>query len=113
MTEEDRDEEKKELRKEFQRLSKLSKGLDEDLENLYSKSGLTPKQISDFLDNPKNFSGAQWELIQKEREKYNKKIYKAAGKEVAEKEEKKQQKKKSGKQRKKFLGKRRGWLQMD
>ncbi len=51
---------------EYQKLHNL---LADSLEQVYVKNNLSPRQLRDYFNTPQNFTGDQWSLIQKEKEK--------------------------------------------
>lgn len=82
--------------------------LQKNLEKLYQKSGLSPKQIEQFLDNPDNV-GEKLQKFLKEKRDVLKKMSTGPGWEKAEKasEETADKKRKT-----KTLGKRQRWISM-
>ncbi len=91
-------------------LRKLTDKLHDGFSNV---TGMTPKALGQYIENPQNFSSKQWEEIQKtkrQHEKELKKLYSAVGLDF-EKEKEKEEKKKAQKKRRKQLGmKKKNWI---
>jgi 3-hydroxyacyl-CoA dehydrogenase len=101
------------LRKRLKIILGLREKVSAALDKLYNKGDITPKQVSDFLDNPKNFPAGQFETIQKSREDMLDFIWDVLGKQQKETYQKKTLKKKTKKMKRRSLGHRRKWLKMD
>lgn len=102
---------------ELQRRLKVVFGLREKISNaldkLYTKANISPQDITNYLDNPKNFSPRQYDSIQKRRAQIQSFIWEALGEKEKKLEEGKKMTKKSKKRSRKSLGHRRKWLKMD
>lgn len=82
--------------------------LQKNLEKLYQKSGLSPKQIEQFLDNPDNLTEKLQKLL-KEKRDLLKKMSSGPGWEKLEKAKEEPEDKK---RKTKTLGKRQRWISM-
>lgn len=49
--------------------------LEEKLNDIYEKTGIPRDEIERFINNPKNFSGAEWENIAKEKKQLEDQLY--------------------------------------
>jgi hypothetical protein len=103
----------KNLEKRLKAVLGLRDKIDEALNKVYRKGDLTQKQVSDYLDNPDNFKKGQWDYIQKRRKKVFSFIWDALGSETKKKYDKKELAKKAKKRKRKSIGHRRKWIQMD
>lgn len=112
-----------ELKKLFAQVYKLNDTVSKKLEDAYNLMGTSAKDVTDYLENPANFTdNTQWMNVQKSRANLLKRAEKDiifGGKEPTEKEKKatdKGKKKKddeADKKRKgKTLGSRKGWMSM-
>lgn len=61
-----------EVMKMIEKYRKMHDQLDRQLDEVYQKSGFTPRQIQDYLANPNNFNEQEWERIQKKRQEFEK-----------------------------------------
>jgi hypothetical protein len=50
------------------RMREIHDDIEKKLDVIYQKSGLTPKYIKDYLNNPNNFNPQEWEKIQQDRQ---------------------------------------------
>lgn len=86
--------------------------LTKQIEDVYKRSGHTRDSISDYLNDPTNFSEVTWQIVQDERTQLMNKINKLAGRSEShvgrEKKKVTEEKKRKGK----TLGARRNWLSM-
>jgi len=102
---------------DLQKKLKVIKGLREKvgaaLDKVYEKGKITPKEVTDFLNNPANFTAQQYTTIEKSREEIMAFIWDALGTKQKKKYETKKLRKKGKKRSRKSLGHRRKWLQMD
>ncbi len=101
------------LRKRLEVIFGLRDKIDQALHKVYKKGDFTQKQISDYLDNPGNFQTTEWAFIQQQRDKVFNFIWDTLGPEEKKKHEKTQLQKKSKKRKRKSIGHRRKWIQMD
>ncbi|NGX58339.1 MAG: hypothetical protein K940chlam3_01246 [Chlamydiae bacterium] len=83
------------------------------LDKIYTKGSLTAKEVTEYLDNPSNFSAYQFDNIQKRRTDIQAFIWEALGEKTKKQIERKKLKKKAKKRSRKSLGHRRKWLEMD
>jgi Glu-tRNA(Gln) amidotransferase subunit E-like FAD-binding protein len=100
--------------KEMQEIMKRVREMDEDLQKKIDRicelSGMTRKEVTNFLENPSNFHPEQWKVMQLQREQFEKQFYSIMGVEL---KKKKNIKKKFTKERHgKTLGLRKGWINM-
>ncbi len=113
----DRGEDEKEiakLLKELEGVRKQREGLDQNVDTLFEKAGLSPTEVSNYLDNPDNFTEQQWKRIQKNREEIQAFVWDALGEEKKERYLAEKKKKRGKKRKKKTLGsRRRGWIKLD
>ncbi|MGA8165541.1 MAG: hypothetical protein WB791_11080 [Waddliaceae bacterium] len=90
--------------------------MDDDLENKMTRvcelSGMSRKEVHDFIENPDNFTVQQWKKAQEDKSAIEEKIYAIFGAEQQNIKAEKKKKKISKKRRGKTLGARKGWLQM-
>ncbi|MCE2982513.1 MAG: hypothetical protein LW832_02990 [Parachlamydia sp.] len=88
--------------------------IDRHLDDLFQKSGWSIKQIRTYLDNPNNFSSADWEKIQGERKrllnslKTDKEMAEAPNEDLKPPSSEPQSKER----RSKMIGARRNWIPM-
>jgi len=101
------------LRKKLQVITGLREKISAALDKVYTKGEISPKEVSEYLNNPEHFSPQQIQMIDKSREEIMAFIWDVLGKEKKIQHEKKQLKKKAKKRRRKSLGHRRKWLKMD
>lgn len=86
--------------------------LKKQIDDIFLQSGMTQKTITDYLNNPNNFSSTQWALIQQQREQLQEKIWKMVGKKYKQIFTAKQQAKSSKERKGKTLGARKNWMPM-
>lgn len=53
--------------RKLKELSIKMEKVQQDYQKLLNEIGLSPEQISEYVDNPDNFSPPIWEMLQKER----------------------------------------------
>jgi len=102
-----------ELQKRLKVITGLREKISAALDKVYNKGGISPQEVSDFLNNPEHFTPQQVQIIDKSREEVMAFIWDVLGKEKKIQHEKKKMKKKAKKRRRKSLGHRRKWLKMD
>ncbi|WP_068467681.1 hypothetical protein [Candidatus Protochlamydia phocaeensis] len=92
--------------------------LDRKLDEVYQKSGWSPKYIKDYLDNPNNFTAKQWGRLEEQRRALMNTL-KTEEEKVEEAKKAKEpvtppaDSSKMGKERRgKMLGARRNWISM-
>ncbi len=101
---------------DLEEMLKKLHNMDDDLQQRMDKvcilSGMSPKEVKRFIENPDNFSTDDWSQMQQKKEALEKKIYTGIGdqskKHIMKKKKKKMQKGRRGK----TLGSRKGWIQM-
>jgi hypothetical protein len=101
-----------ELEELFAKMYAMKDDLDAKLNKVGELVGMSTKEISSYLNNPNNFSPAQWEKMQADRKKVEQQLYLGMGQEVKEKKAKKVLEKKAKERRGKMIGSRKKWLQM-
>jgi len=101
------------FKKKLKIVRDLQKKIDDALEHLYTKGGITPQQVSDYLNNPKNFKASEFELIQKYRKSVQAFVTDAIGEEGKKQIEQKKATQATKKRARKAVGGRRKWIQMD
>jgi|GEM_PF-3378239 len=80
---------------------------------LYQKSGKTPEQLMDYLNNPKNFPKKDWEFIQKNKQILENRVWDVVGEELKPVPNKIRTRANLDDERKgKTLGARKKWLPM-
>jgi hypothetical protein len=57
-----------EIKEGMDKIQKLHNLLAESLEQVYVKSNLSPRKVRDYFNTAKNFSDAEWRLIQNEKQ---------------------------------------------
>lgn len=101
-----------EVKEWITRIEELNRSLKEKIGDLIEKHGFTPRSVKGYLNNPKNFTPDQWNLIQKQRVEIEKMVGIALDP-VLRKEQKKAEAKVRDKERKgKTLGSRKNWMPM-
>lgn len=91
----------------------MSADIEKKLSGVYDKSGRSREELTNYLENPNNFTKTQWERMESIRESLREKVYAAIGKKKAKKIEDDKKKAKMDKNRKgKTLGSRKGWMPM-
>lgn len=96
----------------IRKIQEMDNDLQQKMAKVYELSGMTKRELETYIENPQNFSNAEWLKAQSSKEKLEEKIY--ANIDVVEKKKQLQKKKlKMSKDRRgKTLGGRKGWLQM-
>jgi len=101
------------LQKKLQIIKGLREKISAALEKVYQKGEMSPKQITEYLNNPEHFTAQQVETINKSREEVMTFIWDVLGEQKKRQHTGKKLQKKSKKHRRKSLGHRRKWLKMD
>ena len=105
--------EEAELRNRFKQVMDLRDKLEKQLEQVYSKGGLTKDSVTRYLDNPSNYSGSEYEETRKRRKIMQQELWSQVGEDVKEQVEAKEEAKKSKKNKRKGLSaRRRNWINM-
>lgn len=101
---------------EIDRMLNRLREMDQDLQNKMQRicelTGMTKNEIQRFIENPNNFTDAQWRKAQLDKEKLEQKIYAAIGMEAKKRVQKKKKLKLAKERKGKTLGGRKGWIQM-
>ncbi len=96
----------------FKKLRNMDEDLQKRMDYIAELSGMTPKQVEEFIANPNNFSDKDWLRMQEKKQALEKQIYSSIGikyqRGILNKKKKKIQKGRRGK----TLGVRKGWIQM-
>jgi hypothetical protein len=100
------------LRESLGRMKELSAQLSESLESVLQKSGHTLKEVTDFCQNPSNFSKEDWEKMQRRKEEMEVQITGKSKESLAKEKVKKQDSAASKQRRGKTLGARKNWIDM-
>ena len=103
-----------EMYEEFKKKSaEISEKCNEITDMITKLTGKSPREMTAFMNNPQNFSPAQWDELQKEKDKYRQKmkeLYEKLGLDY-EKEVKQKDQKKAAKLRSKHVGMRKkNWI---
>lgn len=93
-------------------VEKSSDNLKKQLDEIFLKTGMTPQMITDYLNNPNNFSPYEWPKIQKKREQLQEKIWQMLGYKSKENASAKKLIKSSKDRKGKTLGARKNWMPM-
>lgn len=104
-----------ELNEVFQILESMQKQhaeLKQRLEDLYQKSGINRKELSNFCANPNNFTPSQWARMQQRNEDLELSITGLSRKDLRKSKEAKDQQLTAKSRRGKTLGPRKKWLDM-
>lgn len=78
----------KQAKEKMAQLDKMMEDIDKKIDLIQEKSGVNIKKLQAVFNNPSNFSPAQWELMQQEKEKFTsafKKLEESLNKPNAEK----------------------------
>lgn len=100
----------KEALEKVEEMQRFSDMLEKKLEEVYRLTGLTPQYLNAYFENASNFSVADWERINKERDEFMGSI--APSSEIGKKKEKKVPDALTRQRRKKGVGSRKNWLPM-
>ena len=96
----------------FSKIYAMKDDLDSKMSKLREITGMTGQDISNYINNPDNFSRSQWEKMEKDRKAAEDLLYAGLGKETRAREKKKKIEKEDKVRRGKTLGARKKWLQM-
>lgn len=101
---------------DVEKMLKKLRDMDDDLQNRMDKiaelSGMSPKEVKRFIENPDNFPPEEWSRMQRKRDALEKKIYAGIGVEYQKRVIKKKKRKIAKGRKGKTLGARKGWIQM-
>jgi hypothetical protein len=96
----------------LKKMRTMDKDLQLRMDKVAELSGMSPREVMHFIENPDNFPAKQWSLMQQKKRELEEKIYAGIGveyhKRILKKKKNKVQKGRSGK----TLGYRKGWIQM-
>lgn len=101
-----------ELKSRFDSMMKQRDEVERAVDELYLKSGLDRRVISNYLSNPQNFSPEQWKWVSREKKRLEDTIWKIVGLEGKRAHEMRQQVKKAHEHKGKMLGGRKRWISM-
>ena len=101
-----------ELKEWVEKMDKMRKELNEKTNKLLEKGGHTPLSIKRYLDDPKNFSPQDWQLIQKQRDTLEADLGLAIDPAFKKMKKTKETKVLSKERKGKTLGSRKRWLDM-
>lgn len=98
----------------IEKMRKMHDQLEKELDEAYQKTGLSPKEVTTFLDNPSNFAGDEFTAVQQQRKSLLSRIMQVVDPKGIESTKKKAKKEaEAGKQQKgKTLGARKNWIPM-
>jgi DNA anti-recombination protein RmuC len=96
----------------LQKLNELSNTLTSQINEIFAEGNIAIKDIKRFLDDSKNFSPSQYEMIQEEREKLLENLWTKLGKKAKETHTKKENDLLAKKRSRKFIGSRKNWISM-
>jgi hypothetical protein len=100
----------------MKKIKEMKEDLQSQIESISKKSGLSYDKIRKMIENPKNFSPAAWERMQKNQQILGDKIWGALGKRQAQhsspsqEEQPQQRENKAGSRKAKTLGARKKWI---
>lgn len=101
---------------DVEKMLKKLRDMDDDLQQRMDKiaelSGMSPREVKRFIENPDNFPPEEWSRMQRKRDDLEKQIYSGIGIEYQKQIMKKKKKKIAKERRGKTLGARKGWIQM-
>lgn len=101
-----------EVKEAIERMEKLNREIKIKYKELIEMGGFTPKSITAYLHNPKNFDAYDWETIQTHQEKIENSLGKALDPNYKEAKKKKIGLTKNKERKGKTLGGRKNWLDM-
>lgn len=94
----------------LEKMASMHDDIQRKLEDAYQQAGLTKKDISQYLDDPKNFPSYQWEVIQKQRKDLANKIWSMVGEDTKPQIEAKKRAQAQEGAKGKTLGARKRWI---
>lgn len=95
------------LENQIKEANEKRKKIQDQLDEVCQNFGMTQNEITDFLNNPSNFSPEMWESVQRKRQALEEKVWKTVGK---EKKEKLQPKEKPKNRKTKSVASRKKWI---
>lgn len=96
----------------FERARRMKEEIESKLQEVYDKTGMTRKQVQNYMQNPKNFTVQEWQNIQIGRQDWEGRLYNLIGQEYKAKREKVVQDQNSKERKGKTLGARKNWIPM-
>lgn len=100
----------KEALEKVEEMQRFADEIEKKLEEVYRATGLTPQYLKAYFENASNFTVADWERINKEREEMLHALTPSV--EMVKKKEKKVPDSLTKQRRKKGVGTRKNWLPM-
>lgn len=94
----------------FEKAKKMRQEIDQKLQEVYDKTGMTRKEVENYMSNPKNFTVQEWQNIQIGRKDWEGRLYGILGQEYKEKRAKIVQDQSSKERKGKTLGARKNWI---
>jgi hypothetical protein len=113
LTRQEEEDEYQKLKEKLKSILEMRENIDEQLDHVFSESKLSMSEIQSYLDNPKNFPEGQYNTLQNRRKNLENLLWSEVGEEAKRKWKGNQIAKKKKKQKRKFVGRRRKWIQMD
>jgi hypothetical protein len=96
----------------FERAKRMKVEIEEKLQEVYDKTGLTRKQVETYMKDPKNFTVQEWQNIQIGRKDWEGRLEHLMGQEYKQKRAKAVQDQSSKERKGKTLGARKNWIPM-
>lgn len=93
-------------------MKKMNEELNKKIDSAFKTSGTDPREMSEYVNNPKNFTPAQWEEMQARKEQLEINLSGTSKSEVRAKQAKKEVSKMTKERKGKTLGSRKNWLSM-
>lgn len=84
-----------------------------EMADAYDKSPVTRQLVEEQMKHPGAFKAEVWQKLEKAREQIEQEVKAVIGDKAVKKDQQKVAKKQDAKHKKKFIGQRRNWLQMD
>lgn len=96
----------------FERMREIQESIQGKMLDIFEKSNLPQEKVQQLMEEPEKLPKQQKEYLDKEMEKLENEFVNVLGKRAKTGSRLIQEKKKQAKRKKKFLGKRRDWLEM-
>ncbi len=97
-----------EINEMLQKIDTMQQDLQNKMEDVKQRTGLSDEDIKAFMENPKNFSPADWEKMAKSKEMLGEKVWTALGMELKPKQHTRENL--SSERKGKTLGARKKWI---
>lgn len=94
----------------MQQIREMNQDLKSQMESISKKTGLSYDELKKLVDNPKNFSPADWAFLQKNKQLLGDKVWGVVG--IPNKPKAKQRENVAGERKAKTLGARKKWIPM-